>query len=61
MEIEIIVAIFNRDSLFGTLNGIITKNSEILKLINKHLKEGTAEKSVDTEGTLMYKLKSKSK
>lgn len=49
-------AIINRSGAFGTLNGVITKNSEIQALINQNLKTGTAKKLVDTETTLMYEL-----
>lgn len=49
-------AIVNKDGNFGTLNGVITKNSEIQTVINQHLKAGTAKKLVDTETTLMYEL-----
>lgn len=49
-------AIVNKDGNFGTLNGVITKNSEIQTVINQHLKTGTAKKLVDTETTLMYEL-----
>lgn len=49
-------AIINRTSNFGTLNGVITKNEEIRKVVNQHLKQGTAKLLVDTEETLMYEL-----
>ena len=49
-------AIINRNSNFGTLNKVITKNSEIIKLINEGLKNGTAKKIIDTDDTLMYEL-----
>ena len=49
-------AIINRKEIFGTLNGVITKNSEITSLVNKHLKQGTAKKLVDNDETLMYEL-----
>jgi len=49
-------AIVIKDGNFGTLNGVITKNSEIQTVINQHLKAGTAKKLVDTETTLMYEL-----
>jgi hypothetical protein len=52
------IAIINRNSAFGTLDGVITKNEIIRNEINKHLKAGTAKKLVDTEDTLMYKLSS---
>ena len=50
-------AIINRTKTFGTIDGVIKKNEEILKLINQHLKKGTAKLYVDTEETLMYILK----
>jgi hypothetical protein len=49
-------AIINRIENFGTLNGVITKNDEIRKVVNQHLKQGTAKLIVDTEETLMYEL-----
>lgn len=49
-------AIINKTSNFGTLNGVITKNEEIRKLINENLKKGTATKLIDTDETLMYEL-----
>lgn len=49
-------AIINREQNFGTLNGVITKNDEIRKIVNQHLKQGTAKLIVDTEETLMYEL-----
>lgn len=49
-------AIINRQQNFGTLNGVITKNDEIRKVVNQNLKQGTAKLLVDTEETLMYEL-----
>ena len=49
-------AIINRKENFGTLNGVITKNEEIRKIVNQHLKKGNAKLLVDTEDTLMYDL-----
>lgn len=49
-------AIINRNSNFGTLNGVITKNEIIRTEINKHLKGGTAKLLIDSEETLMYDL-----
>ena len=49
-------AIINREQNFGTLNGVIAKNEEIRKVINQHLKQGTAKLLVDTDETLMYDL-----
>ena len=49
-------AIINKESNFGTLNGVIKSNSEIQTEINKHLKVGTAKKLIDTDETLMYEL-----
>jgi hypothetical protein len=52
----IMKAIINRQQTFGTLNGVITKNDEIRKVVSQHLKQGTAKLLVDTEETLMYEL-----
>jgi hypothetical protein len=49
-------AIINRTANFGTLNGVIAKNEEIRKVVNQHLKKGSAKLLVDTEETLMYDL-----
>lgn len=49
-------AIINREQNLGTLNGVITKNDEIRKVINQHLKQGSAKLLVDTDETLMYEL-----
>jgi len=49
-------AIINRQQNFGTLNGVITKKSEIMKVVFQHLKTNTAKLLVDTEETLMYEL-----
>ena len=49
-------AIINRTANFGTLNGVITQNEEIRKVVTQHLKQGTAKLLVDTEETLMYEL-----
>lgn len=49
-------AVINRGETFGTLNGVITKNDEIRKVVNQHLKQGTAKLLIDTEETLMYEL-----
>ena len=49
-------AIINRTENSGTLNGVFTKNEEIRKVVNQHLKQGTAKLLVDTEETLMYEL-----
>jgi hypothetical protein len=48
--------IINRNSSFGTLDGVIKSNVELNTIINRFLKEGTAKKLVDTEDTLMYEL-----
>lgn len=48
--------IINRQSEFGTLNGVITKNSQLHSLVNKGLKNGTAKKLIDNEETLMYEI-----
>jgi len=50
-------AIINRGKEFGTINGVITKNSEIQKLITSNLKSGNAVKLIDTDSTLMYLIK----
>lgn len=55
------IAIINRAQSFGTLNGVITKNSEIQTVINKSIKDGTAKKLIDTKDTLMYELIKKNK
>jgi hypothetical protein len=57
LKIKTMKAIINRNSNFGTLNGVITENSKIQSEINKGLKNGTAKKLVDTDSTLMYLLK----
>lgn len=49
-------AIINNGEKFGTLNGIITLNSEIRKEVAFKLKEGKAKLLIDTEETLMYEL-----
>jgi hypothetical protein len=49
-------AIINRELTHGTLNGVITPNTEIRKVVNQHLKNGTAKCLIDTEETLMYEL-----
>jgi hypothetical protein len=54
LKIKIMRAIINREQNFGTLNGVITKNEEIRKVVNQHLKQGTAKLVIDTEETLMY-------
>jgi hypothetical protein len=50
-------AIINRTMTFGTLDGVITKNDQIRRVVNRHLKYGCAKLLVDTEETLMYELK----
>lgn len=50
-------AIINRTVNYGTLNGVITKNEEIRKVINQSLKQGNAKLIIDTDETLMYILK----
>ena len=49
-------AIINRETNFGTLNGVIKSKREIMKEVYQHLKAGTAKLLIDTEETLMYKL-----
>jgi hypothetical protein len=47
-------AIINRELNFGTLNGVITPNTEIYKVVFSHLKKGTAKLVLDSDETLMY-------
>lgn len=49
-------AIINKGKQFGTIDGVITKSSDIMSLVFKHLKNGTAKKIVDTDETLFYEL-----
>ncbi len=56
IKIKIMKAIINRLQNFGTLNGVITKNDEIRKVVNQNLKQGTAKLLIETEETLMYEL-----
>jgi len=49
-------AIINRQAQFGTLNGVITKNTEIQAAVNKAIKEGRAKLLIDTDETLMYEI-----
>jgi hypothetical protein len=49
-------AIINNGQTFGTLNGVLTLNSEIRKLVFKALKESKATKLIDTDETLMYEI-----
>lgn len=48
--------IINRGYEFGTIDGVITKTSDLMRLIFTGLKNGTATKLIDTEETLMYEL-----
>ena len=50
------IAIVNRGQKFGMLFGVITKNEEIHSVIFKAIKEKRAEKIVDSEYTLAYKI-----
>lgn len=50
------IVIINRKLSYGTLDGVITPNSQLFSLVNKHLKSATAKLQVDTEETLMYQL-----
>lgn len=50
-------AIVNKKQTFGTLDGVWTKNEEVMSVVNAHLKSGSAKLLVDTEETLMYELK----
>jgi hypothetical protein len=49
-------AIINNGQKFGTLNGVLTLNSEIKKVVFKAIKENKATKLIDTEETLMYEI-----
>ena len=51
-----ILAVVNRGSKYGLLDGVITDNKDILTLIILHIKNGTAKKIVDNDNTLMYQL-----
>lgn len=50
-------AIINNGQKFGTLNGVITLNYEIKKVVFSKLKENKATKLIDTDETLMYEIK----
>lgn len=50
-------AIINRKENFGTLNGVVKHNREILTVVNRYLKKGSAILLIDTETVLMYELK----
>lgn len=50
-------AIINNGQKFGTLNRVITLNSEIKKIVFSKLKENKATKLIDTDETLMYEIK----
>lgn len=52
-------AIIIKNKKFGSLNGEIIRNSEILTKVNQHIKSGTARILIDTEDTLMYELNEK--
>lgn len=47
-------AIINRTLTFGSLNGVITPNADIYKVVFSHLKNGTARLVIDSDDTLMY-------
>tara|TARA_R100000027_G_scaffold55112_1_gene44269 strand:+ start:2549 stop:2734 length:186 start_codon:yes stop_codon:yes gene_type:complete len=49
-------AVINKNKNFGTLDGVITENKSIRKMIYTHLKSGTAKLIVDNDETLMYNL-----
>lgn len=49
-------AIIIRGAKFGYLNGVITLNSEIRKIVFAKLKEDKATKIVDTHDLLVYNL-----
>ena len=46
--------IINRTANFGTIDGVIKPNNELLSIVFKALKAGKAELMVDTNETLMY-------
>jgi hypothetical protein len=50
------VVIINRNTTYGTLNGVIEKNEKLRSLIFKSLKQGKAKLIIDNEETLMYNL-----
>jgi len=50
------IAIINRNLQFGTLNGVIMKNSIIMEIIIDAIKKNAAELLIDTNETLMYNL-----
>ena len=50
------LAIVNRGQKFGMLFGVITKNEDIHSVIFKAIKEKRAEKIVDNDTTLAYKI-----
>ena len=49
-------AIINRGMKWGTLNGVIMFNTDIMKKVNEYLKQGKAKLLLDSEDTLMYLL-----
>lgn len=49
-------AIINRKMGFGTIGGVIKPNKEILAIVLKNIKSGTAKLLIDTDDTLMYRL-----
>lgn len=50
-------AIVNRGKEFSELDGVITKTTDVLKVIAQSLKQGNAKLLLDTDDTLMYELK----
>lgn len=50
--------IINRGKKYGTVDSKLTTTEDLYKLVNMHLKSGTAELLVDTDETLMYLLRS---
>lgn len=48
--------VINKGETFGTLDRAILKNDELRTLVNKHLKQGTAQLVIDNDDTQMYRL-----
>lgn len=48
--------IINKNSNFGTIDGVIMCYFELKKIVNASLKQGKAKKIVDNYETLMYEL-----
>ncbi len=54
-------AIIHRGQQYGALNGVYTKNSEVMKAVVAAMKLGAAKLLIDTPQTLMYELKQTAK